>query len=178
MSAFHIWGAVKWKPNTRYKVTMEFVLIKIFARSVNSFIPLGDKTINSSLVERGKWLMDSQPHPLLQFLVRMKPTSTNIFLQVAKNVQVIRGKISAVRRILKCIPTISLIPHQIGSMGTGVIMQKDDSVGQHYRAFWLYRVFQHPQPPRNVPHLSVLLCFSAFTMLYIRTLYYHHLQRN
>ena len=36
------------------------------------------------LVERGRSLMDPQPHPLLHFLVRMKPTSTNVFIQVAK----------------------------------------------------------------------------------------------
>ena len=70
--------------------------------------------------------MDPQPYPLLHFLVRMKPTSTNVFLQVAKNVEVTRGNIWAVRRMLKCFPTksLELIPYQIGSMGTGVIMQK------------------------------------------------------
>ena len=59
---------------------------KVIARSVNTFIPFGDETINSSFVERGRSLMDPQPHSLLHFLVRMKPTSTNVFLQVAKNV--------------------------------------------------------------------------------------------
>ena len=35
--------------------------------------------------------------------------------------------------MLKCftVKSLKLIPHQIGSMGTGVIMQKDDSVLQH-----------------------------------------------
>ena len=56
----------------------------IVARSINKCIPLGDETINSSPVERGRSLMDTQPHPLLHFLVWMKPTSTNVFLQVAK----------------------------------------------------------------------------------------------
>ena len=81
--------------------------------------------------------MDLQPHPLLYFLVRMKPTSTNVFLQVAKNVEVTRGKIWAVRRMLKCFPakSLKLVPHQIRSMGTGVIMQKDESLRQHPRAF-------------------------------------------
>ena len=36
--------------------------------------------------------MDPQPRPLLHFLARMKPTSTNVFLLVAKNVEVTRGK--------------------------------------------------------------------------------------
>ena len=37
---------------------------KVIARSVNTFIPLRDETINSSLVDRGRSLMDPQPHPL------------------------------------------------------------------------------------------------------------------
>ena len=36
--------------------------------------------------------MDPQPYPLLHFLVRMKLTSTNAFLQIAKIVEVTRGK--------------------------------------------------------------------------------------
>ena len=74
--------------------------------------------------------MDPQPHSLLHFLVRMKLTSTNVFLRVAKNVKVTMGKIWAVRRMLMCFPakSLKLIPHQIGSMGTGVIMQMDDSI--------------------------------------------------
>ena len=102
------------------------------------------------------------------------------FLQEAKNAEVIRGKIWAVRRILKCFPTksLKLIPHQIDSMGTGVIMEKDDSVRQHSRAFWLYRVFQHPQPPINERHLSALLCFPPFPMLVEHTLHYAHLPSN
>ena len=93
--------------------------------------------INSSLVERGNSLLNLQPHPLLHFLVRMKPTSTDVFLQVAKNVEITKGKIWALRSMLKCFPakSLKLIPHQTGCMGTGVIMQKDDSVRQHSRAF-------------------------------------------
>ena len=81
--------------------------------------------------------MDPQPHQLLHFLVRMKPKNTNVFLQVAKNVEVTRGKMWAIRRMLKCFlaKSVKLIPHKIGSMGTGDIMQKDDSVRQHSRAF-------------------------------------------
>ena len=92
---------------------------KLIARSVNTFIPMGDETINSSLVERGRSLMDPQPHPLLHFLVRMKPTSTDVFLRVAKNLNVTRGKIWAVQRMLKCFPVKPLkrISPQIGSMG-------------------------------------------------------------
>ena len=80
--------------------------------------------------------MDPQPHSLLYFLVRLKPTSTNVFLQVAKNVEVTMGKILGCTEDVQMFPAISLklIPHQIGSMGTGVIMQNDDSVRQHSRA--------------------------------------------
>ena len=123
--------------------------------------------------------MDPQPHPLLHFLIQMKPMSTNIFLQVAKNVEE-RGKIWAVRRMLKCFPAKSLqsIHHQIGSMGTCVIMQKDDSVRQYSRAFLLYGTSKYPQPPINEPHLSFLLWLPPFPMLDEHTLHYAHIQSN
>ena len=71
-----------------------------------------------------------------------------------------------------------LIPHQIGSMGSGVIIQKDDSVRQHSRMFWLYGASQHPQPPRNETHLTAFLCLPPFPMLDEHTLHYPHLQSN
>ena len=78
--------------------------------------------MNSSLVERGRSLMDPQLHPFLHFLVRMKPTSTNVFLKVTKNVKVTMRKILAVRRMFKYFPakSLKLIPHQIGSMAAGL----------------------------------------------------------
>ena len=54
-----------------------------------------------------------------------------------------------------------------------VIMQKIDSVLQHSRAFWLYGTSQHPQPPRNEPYLSGLLCllhFQSWTNTFYTTL--------
>ena len=145
---------------------------KVIARSVNTFIPLGDETINSSLVERAGSLIDQTPRPLLQFLVQMKPTSTNVFLEIAKNVKVSRGKIWAVRRMLKCFPTksLQLIPHQIDSMGTGVIMQKDNYIRQHSRVFWLYSVSQHHQPPRNEQN-SLLSVACLHFQCWTNTLY-------
>ena len=147
---------------------------------LTAFIPQCDETINSSLVEIDRSLMDPQPHPLLHFFVWMKPTSTNVFVQVAKNVEVARWKIWDVWRMLKCFPAKSkkFIPHLIRSMGTGVIMKKNDSIRQHSRTLWLYGVLQHPQPPRNEPHLSDLLCLSQLPMLYEHTLHYSHLQSN
>ena len=50
--------------------------------------------------------MDLQPHPLLHFLVRMKPTSPNVFLQVAKNVSH-KGNDSI------CTENIEVFPSQI-----------------------------------------------------------------
>ena len=116
--------------------------------------------------------MDPQPHPLLHFLVRLKPKFTNVFLQVAKNVEVPRGTICGVRRMLKNFPakSLKLIPHQVDSMGVGVIMQKDGSVRQLSRTFWLYSASQHPQPPRNEPHVSALLCLLHF-QCWVKKLY-------
>ena len=93
---------------------------------------------------------------------------------------VIRGKIWDVRRMLKCFPakSLKLIYHQIGSMVTGIIMQKDDSARQHSRSFWLYGTSQHPQPPRNESHMFSLLRLPPFQMLDEYTLHYAHLQSN
>ena len=54
----------------------------------------------------------------------------NVFLQVAENLEVTVGTIWDVRRMFKSFPakSLKLIPHQINSMGTGVIIQKYDSV--------------------------------------------------
>ena len=183
-TTFLVYTVYKWQSNEyRTPATMlksNLFYSKVIARNVNIFITLGDETMNSSLAERGRSLMFPQPQPLLHFLVRMKLTSTNVFLQVAKNVEVTRGKIWTVPRMLKCFPGKSLkfIPHHIGSMGTGVIMQMDDSVRQNSRMFWLYGASQHPHPPRNEPHLSVLLCLPPFPMLDEHTLHYAHLLSN
>jgi len=102
---------------------------KVIAGSVNTFIPVGDEMINFSLVERHscrcRSVKDPQTHPPFHFLVRLKPTSTNVIFQVTKNVVFTSGKIWDVRRMLKSFPvkTLKLIPHQISRMGTGVIMQ-------------------------------------------------------
>ena len=124
--------------------------------------------------------MDPQPHPILHFLVRMKPTSANVFLQITKNVEVTRGKIWTLLSMLKGFPAkyLKRIPHQIVSMRTGVIMQKHDSLRQHSRAFSLCGASQHPQLPRNEPYVSALLCLPPFPMLDKNTLQYAHLQSN
>ena len=82
--------------------------------------------------------------------------------------------------MLKCFPvkSLKLIPHQIVSMGTGVIMQNDDSVRHHSSMFWVYGTSQYPQPQRNESHLSALLFLPPFTMLDEHTLHYAHLQSN
>ena len=91
--------ATKWQWNLFHS--------KIIARSVNTFIPLRGETINFSLVERHKSLMDPQPHPLLHFLLRMKPTSRNVFLQVAKKYG------SHKEKDLGCKEDVEVFPSQI-----------------------------------------------------------------
>lgn len=56
-------------------------LLKKIHRIVAIFIASGEKMINKSLVGTVRFLTDPQPHPLLNILVRMKLTSTTIFLQ-------------------------------------------------------------------------------------------------
>ena len=125
--------------------------------------------------------MDPQPHPLLHFLIRMKPTSMNVFLHVAKNVEVTRGKIWDVQRMLKCFPS------QISEAYPSPEWQYGD--GRYHAKGWfhpialqgiliLWHVFQHRQPPKNEPHLSTLLCLPPFPMLDEHTLHYAHLQSN
>ena len=147
--------ATKWQWNFFYS--------KVIARNVNMFIPLGDEAINSSLVERGRSLMDPQPHPLLHFLVWMKPTPTNVFLPVAKNVKVTRGKIWDVQIMLKCFPakSLKLIPHHIGSMGMGIIMQKDHYVQQQSRKLTLWLV----TAPSATKKQTTPLCSSLFASI-------------
>lgn len=46
-----------------------FEILKIIARTAITFIPLGDKTVNSNLIERVSLLADPQSQLLLHFLV-------------------------------------------------------------------------------------------------------------
>ena len=155
---------------------------KVIGRSVNTFIPLGDgRRVNQFQSCRKMWVTDRSTTSSTLALPRPNElTSTNVFLQFAKNVEVTRRKIWAVWRMLKCFPAkfLKLIPHHIGSMGTGVILLKYVSLWQHSRAFWLYGASQHPQPPRNEPHLPVLLCLPLFPMLDEQTLHYVQIQSN
>ena len=131
---------------------------------LNTFIPLGEETINSSLVERSRSLMDPQAHPLLLFLVRMKPTSTNVFFLVVKNVEVTRRKNWDVRRMLKCFPVKSpkLIPHQIWQYGDG---------RYHAKGWFRLTAFQGVLILWNFAALSatkkrsILLCSSLFASI-------------
>ena len=154
---------------------------EVITRRVNTSIPPGDETINSNFVDRGRSLMDLQSNPLLHFLVRMKPTSINFFLQI-KNVEVTSGKIWDVRQMLESFPTkfMKLIHHQIGSMGTDVIMQKDDSVRQHSRAFWLSGASQCSSTisQQETNHTSLLFFACLHFQCRTNTLHYAHLKSN
>ena len=68
--------------------------------------------------------MDPQPHSHFHFLVRMKPTSTNIFLQVAKNVEVTGGK------DLGCTEHVKMFPSQISEAYPSPDCQYED--GRHH----------------------------------------------
>ena len=96
---------------TEHPLQRDNCICFIQKRLLEVLIFLFHETISSILLETGWSLMYPQPHPLLHFLVRMEPTSRNVFLQVAKNVEVISGKIRAVRRMLKCFPAKSLKPY-------------------------------------------------------------------
>ena len=118
--------------------------------------------------------------PVLHSLIRMK--LTNVFLQVAKKVEVTREKIWAVRIMLKRFPAkfLKLIPHQIGSMGTGIIIlscKKMISFDRIPGSFWLWRA-PALSAAKNEQQLSALLCLPPSPILAEHTLHYAHLQRN
>ena len=118
--------------------------------------------------------MDPQAHTLLHFLVRMKPTSTNVFLQVAKNVEVTRGNIWAVL-MLQCFPTktLKLIRHQIDSMGTGVIMQKvipSDNIPRHFDFMARRSTLRHQETNHTSLLFFACLHFQCWTNILYSTL--------
>ena len=85
---------------------------------------------------------------------------------------VTRGKIWAVQRMLRCIPaiTLKLILHQIGSMGTGVIMLEDDSVRSIPGLFDIMarrRTLSH----RGANHTSLLFFACLHFQCWTNTLY-------
>ena len=83
---------------------------KVIARSVNTFIPLGDETINSSLIERGRPLMDPQSHPLgitdvHEYLFFRSPkcgSHKEKYLGCTENVEVFSSQISEAYTSLYC----------------------------------------------------------------------------
>ena len=85
-----------------------------------------------------------------------------------------------------CTEDVEVFPSQISAAypspdwqyEDGRYHAKDYSVRQNSRVFWLYGASHHPQPPRNQPHLSALICLSLFPMLDEHTLHYAHLQSN
>ena len=124
--------------------------------------------------------MDPHHHPLVHFLARMKPSRRPrmSFFSSPKS-ESHKGKDLGCTEDVEVYPakSLELIPHQIGSMGTGVIIQKDDSVRQHSRAFLRYGATQHPQPPRNEPSLLFFACLhfqcwmnKLYTMLTSRAI--------
>ena len=130
------------------------------------------RDIHSSLVERDRSLMDPQPHPLLYFLVRMKLTSMNVFLQVAKNLEVTRIKIWAVRRMEKSFPTksLKLIPHQICSIGTALSCKRmipSDSIPGHFDFMGCSSTLSH----KETNHISLLFFTCLHFQCWMNTVY-------
>ena len=76
-------SATNWQWNLFY--------LKVIVRSVNIFIPLGDETINSSLVERDGSLMD----PQLTHYCTSSSELTRIFSSVIRRFSRIRPSIRA-----------------------------------------------------------------------------------
>ena len=72
-----------------------------------------------------------------------------------------------------CFPakSLKLIPHQIGSIGMGVIMQKDDSVRQHSRAFRLYGACSSNHSHQETNHTSLLFFACLNFQCWRNTLY-------
>ena len=109
----------------------------------------------------------------------MKPTSSNVFLQVAKNIEVTRGKIWNVRRMLKCFPakSLKLIPHQIGSMGRSLLCKRmipSNSIPGRLDFMAHRSTLSHKK--RTIPLCSSLP--ASISMLDEHTLNYAHLQSN
>ena len=144
------------------------VYSKVIARNVNNFVPLGDDQFQSC--RKGSLLMDPQPHPLLHFLVRMKPTSRNVFCKVAKNVEV-TGERSGLYGWCWSVSQPNLWSLSLTRLiRTGVIMQKDNCFRHHYRPFLLYCASQHPHPSGN-EHISLLFFACLHFQCWTNTLY-------
>ena len=143
-------------------MTMQFVLFKSNCQKWNLSHWETRVSLNSSLVERGRSLMNSQPHPFLHFLVRMKPTSTNVFIQVAKIVEITRGNIFAARR---------MFPSQISEAYPSPDWQYGD---KHYHAKGWFRpiAFQgvltlwHVTAPSATMKQTTPLCSSLLASIF------------
>ena len=124
--------------------------------------------------------MDPQPLPLLHCLVRMKQTSTNVFLQFTKNVEVTKGMIWAVGRILKYFPaqSVKLIAHQTGIMGRALSCKRiipSDNISGRFDFMSCSSTLSHQETNHTSLHFFVL---PPFPMLDEHTLHYTHLQSN
>jgi hypothetical protein len=82
-----------------------FLISKVISKTVNTFIPFGEKTVNPSL-EKACGL-STEPHTYLPSHTRLRPMQTDVF-QVSKNVKITWGEIWAVRGMVKHSPTKSL----------------------------------------------------------------------
>ena len=152
---------------------------KVIARSVNTFTPLGDETISSSLVQRSRSLM-YPPHPLLHFVVRIKLTSTNVFLQVAKKCGrhgersgLYGGCWSVSQPNLRSL-SLTWFAVWVRALSWKRMIPSDNIPGR-FDFMACYSILNHQETNH---HLSALLYLPPFTMLNEHTLHYSHLQSN
>ena len=127
--------AKKWQWNLFYS--------KVIATSVNTFIPLGDETINSSLVERDRSLMDSQPHSLLYFLSKWNKHPWMFFFMLPKK-----------WKDLGCTEDVEVFPSQISEAYPSPDWQYGDG-HYHAKGWFCLTAFQGILTLWHVPAPSV-----------------------
>ena len=126
--------------------------------------------------------MNPQPRPLLQFLVLMKLASTYVLLQVAKmwkshgERSVLHGGCWSVSQTNPWSLSLTRLAVWGRALSCKSIIPSDSIPGRF--DLMARRSIQHPQPPRNEPHLSVFVCLTPYPMLDEHAFLYAHLQGN
>ena len=130
-------------------------------------------------MERGRSLMDPQRHPLLHLIARMKQTFTNIFLRQKCGSH--RGKIWAIRSMLKCFPvkSLKLCPSPLAVWEQELSCKRMipfDSIPGRFNFMARCSTLSH----QETNHTSLLFFGGLYFQCWMNTLYLHftHLQRN
>jgi hypothetical protein len=110
-----------------------FLTPKVISKTVNTFIPLGDKTANPILAKACG--LSTEPHLYLgtHVFVRCKPMSTNVSLQVSKNVKIAWGE-----------GTLSLcLPESPPDVRTASKFRCHQLARRESHAWWLPLIIKH-----------------------------------